>query len=204
MVKISETKFHPKDIVKKDEPPVRVPIPAATPVAPLVDPDKQENKELPGIPVNPESSTPVGNVELEDIGEEDMEEVLSQAKRDALAILRQHLEKMKSGKMILNERSFRSMQQMFESLGKQEIAREDMLMKKRKENRADSMAVFDLYGRFGVPDKTTIESMRQTLYGPRHNLQLVRSGSSEKVAGVAGEDAGASVPQDGAAVAGER
>jgi len=192
MPKISEARFSKKDFVKKAYPPVREFVPDAA------KPEPEPDLAPPPVVCNLEE------IDFDNLSEEDLDSVLSQIKRDALSILHQHLNKIKEGNTLLNEKSFRSMQQMFDSLWKQERAKDELLLKRRKEGRVDAMAIFDIYGRFGVPDETTIKSMRQALYGPDFNPKLVAAGSPEKVDGSSGENEGASVPQDGASVEGER
>ena len=104
-------------------------------------------------------------IDTNDFSEEEFQNSIEKTKRDTLVILKKYVEDLANKNNKLNIKDFRQIQQLFDSLWKQEVARENILLKKRQENRADTMAVFDIYGRFGSPDPETLESMRQALYG---------------------------------------
>lgn len=187
----SKDKYPPKKAVESSpEPPQDVSAPIEETI-----PKASEVSEMPAMDIEEYDK------DLDTVSEENFEEYLEETKRSILQMLRSHLQglrkKVASGNYTMNEKEFLGIQKIFDSMWKQEIAREGILLKRRKESRADAMAVFDIYGRYGSVDEPTLITMRQALYG-NNNPTVSGVNDPEAVAVVVSPDTGTPVPKDGA------
>lgn len=100
---------------------------------------------------------------ISDMTEEGFDDFMRQTKREALMLLRNSLDSFR-GKKNLDERELMRIQQIFDSIWKLEIQRDDLLLKRQKARSEVALKAYDLFARYGnKPNPKLLAQMREAL-----------------------------------------